>query len=202
MPLHSDLFEQFRWTADMNNPASEIVMDSSDASAESCADPMKQCNKCHEVLTLDCFKKHPQTKDGHHGSCKECLRKYEKGRKDKRQRPDSDCEEEPCVLEPDALYIMENIGFKGLLKIGRSHSPETRAKQLSASQPFKNNVIRTWAGYGFLEKGLHDRLVHRRLEGEAGREWFFLSVEDAEILVQAAIVENKLQEHIHRYPIP
>lgn len=107
----------------------------------------------------------------------------------------SDVSREYAVAEehiPDSLYIMENPRLPGEIKIGRSHNPEERAKQLSAGQNFRIVVKRSYGEKGFLEKTLHHKLKHRRVEQGAGVEWFKVSVEQADILVQAAIVEDEL----------
>jgi hypothetical protein len=95
-------------------------------------------------------------------------------------------------LIPDALYIMENPRLPGEIKIGRSHNPEERARQLSSGQNFRIVVKRSYGEKGFLEKTLHHKLKHRRVEQGAGIEWFRVSVEQADILVQAAVIEDNL----------
>jgi hypothetical protein len=93
---------------------------------------------------------------------------------------------------PDALYIMENPRLPGEIKIGRSHDPEERARQLSSGQNFRLVVKRSYGEKGFLEKTLHHKLKHRRVEQGAGVEWFKVSVDQADILIKAAIVEDDL----------
>jgi hypothetical protein len=95
-------------------------------------------------------------------------------------------------ITPDSLYIMENLRIPGEVKIGRSHNPEERAKQLSSGQNFRIVVKRSYGEKGFLEKTLHQKLKSRRVEQGAGVEWFKVSVEDADILIKAAIVEVDL----------
>jgi len=92
----------------------------------------------------------------------------------------------------DSLYIMENSLLPGIVKIGRSTNPEERAKQLGASHPFRLTVQYSYGGKGFLEKTLHNRLKHRRVDGGNGREWFRISPEQADILVRGSIVEHEL----------
>lgn len=47
--------------------------------------PTKQCFKCHAVLSLADFYKHPETSDGYLGKCKKCTRlDVRKNRKKKR----------------------------------------------------------------------------------------------------------------------
>lgn len=95
-------------------------------------------------------------------------------------------------LIPDSLYIMENPRLPGEIKIGRSHHPEERAKQLSSGQNFRIVVKHSYGEKGFLEKTLHHKLKSRRVEQGAGVEWFKVSVEHADILVKAAIIEVDL----------
>ena len=99
-------------------------------------------------------------------------------------------------MEPDesadALYIMSNSLLPDMIKIGRSINPEDRARQLGASHPFRIKVECSYGGKGFLEKTLHDRLKHRRVEGGLGKEWFRLRPEQADTLIRASIVDNDL----------
>ena len=81
-----------------------------------------------------------------------------------------------------------------MIKIGRSANPEERAKQLGASHPFRIKVEFSYGGKGFLEKTLHDRLKHRRVEGGLGREWYKLTPEQADVLIRASIVDHELQQ--------
>ena len=95
---------------------------------------------------------------------------------------------------PDSLYIMENPRLPGEVKVGRSQNPEERAKQLSAGHNFRIVVRRSYGEKGFLEKTLHQRLKCRRVQECAGVEWFKVSVDQAEILIRAAILEDELSK--------
>jgi hypothetical protein len=106
--------------------------------------------------------------------------------------------EEMVVVEemiPDSLYIMENPRVPGEVKIGRSHNPEERAKQLSTGHNFRLAVRRSYGTKGFLEKTLHKKLKSRQVEGGAGVEWFSVSVEQASLLIESAILEDELAKH-------
>ena len=80
------------------------------------------------------------------------------------------------------------------VNIGRSHLPDKRAKQLSASQPFKISVKRTFAEKGYLEKTIHDKLKKIRIKHGPGMEWFELGVDEASILIEAAIIQERIDE--------
>ena len=95
---------------------------------------------------------------------------------------------------PDSLYIMENPRIPGEVKIGRSQNPEERAKQLSAGNNFRLVVRHSYGEKGFLEKTLHQKLKRRRVEEGAGIEWFKVSVDQADILIRAAILEDELSK--------
>ena len=77
-------------------------------------------------------------------------------------------------------------------KIGRSQSPEDRAKQLSAGHNFRLVVKCSYDGQGFLEKTMHNKLKHLRVEGAAGVEWFILTADQADLLIRASILEHEL----------
>ena len=53
-------------------------------------------------------------------------------------------------------------------------------------------VRRSYGCKGFLEKTLHQRLKRRRVEEGPGVEWFKVSVEQAGVLIEAAILEDEL----------
>jgi hypothetical protein len=97
-------------------------------------------------------------------------------------------------LVPDALYIMENPRIPGEIKIGRSRDPEERAKQLCAGNNYRMVVKRTYGEKGFLEKTIHKKLKRRRVEEGASVEWFRISVEQAEALIVAAIIEDDISK--------
>jgi hypothetical protein len=171
----------------------------------------KVCSSCHETLPLDSFSSSAAAKDGKQWWCKSCARAYWGARPKIKASLDAvsaTCSQthsldEPPVcssdefavtqeLTPDALYIMENPRITGEIKIGRSRDPEERAKQLCAGQNYRMVVRRTWGEKGFLEKTIHHKLKRRRVEEGAGVEWFQVSVEQAETIIAAAIIEDDI----------
>ena len=97
-------------------------------------------------------------------------------------------------LIPDALYIMENPRIPGEIKIGRSRDPEERAKQLCAGNNYRMIVKRTYGEKGYLEKTIHQKQKRRRVEEGSSIEWFRISVEQAEALIVAAIIEDDISK--------
>ena len=126
-----------------------------------------------------------------------CAANYHKKRRVETEDPYETSEQvqdvEPCSdTGADSLYIMSNSWRDDMVKIGRSSNPEERAKQMNASHPFRLAIEHSCGGKGFLEKPLHDRLKHRRVEGGPGREWFILSAEQADTHIRASIVDHEL----------
>ena len=138
------------------------------------AEAKRRCQTCQESLPFDDFYKNSTGKDGFFLSCKTCccLRK-------RKERHDS-------------LYIMENPRIPGEIKIGRSQDPEERAKQLSVGQNFRIVLKRSYGEKGFLEKTIHQRLKSRRVDEGTGTEWFKVSVDQADLVIRAAILEDEL----------
>jgi hypothetical protein len=76
------------------------------------------------------------------------------------------------------LYIMAHSDRDDIVKVGRSDDPDSRCRQLQASQPCFIRVAATLPFQGELEKEVHRRLRSKRVNG-AGREWFQASVSEA-----------------------
>ena len=96
------------------------------------------------------------------------------------------------VHTADSLYVMRNSIIPGMVKIGRSHFPEERAKDLAAAHPFEIIVRLSYKGWGRLEKEMHEKLRHRRVDGGSGREWYQATPEKADLLINAVILEHEL----------
>ncbi len=182
MSCASDLLESLRWPP--QDP------------------PLKVCSSCHETLPLDNFSSCTAAKDGKQAWCKPCARvKWKCWKNSQTQQsevPYTACSSDEFAvteeLTPDALYIMENPRIAGEIKVGRSRDPEERAKQLCAGQNYRMIVRRTWGEKGFLEKTIHHKLKRRRVEEGAGVEWFRVSVEQAETIIAATIIEDDISK--------
>ena len=162
---------------------------------------LKKCAKCQDLKPLEYYHKDIGKKDGLCSYCKPCnitnAANYQKKRRveteDPSETPEQVHDVEPCKdTGADSLYIMSNSLLPDIVKIGRSSNPEERAKQLGASHPFRLRVECSYGGKGFLEKSVHDRLKHRRVEGGLGREWYRLKAEQADTLIRASIVDHEL----------
>ncbi len=178
---------------DRSDLFASLVWDGSAPQSDSGTEPIvRKCSKCQEEKTLDSF---------HNGQayCKSCRKEYDAARPGRhdRKRP-AESEHVSGLEEPDtvadSLYVMSNSWRPEMVKIGRSSNPEERARQLGASHPFRITVEHSYGGKGFLEKTLHDRLKHRRVEGGLGREWFKLSAEQADTLIRGSIVDHELSK--------
>ena len=93
---------------------------------------------------------------------------------------------------PDSLHVLTNPLIPGMVKVGRSHLPHERAKQLSVSQPFELVASYLYEGLGFLEPFLHRKLKPKQVQGGRGREWFRLEPEQADTLIRATQFEHGL----------
>jgi hypothetical protein len=191
----SDLFfrklETLHWDPTMDDAGSTEICPSSEPSETPSEASSKVCAECQENLPVDAFWVCRLRLDGRHNVCKKCWK--DRYPKEKKAIEDASNETEQPV-SPDALYIMENPRIPGEVKIGRSTNPEERAKSLSAGNNFRLAVKQTYEEKGFLEKTLHHKLKRRRVEEGAGVEWFRVSVEQADLLIRAAILEDELSK--------
>ena len=77
------------------------------------------------------------------------------------------------------LYLASRIDRSDILKIGRSSNPEARCERLQASQAFFVRLVAAFPGAGDLEHAVHEILAGRRVLGGPGREWFFVTTDEA-----------------------
>jgi len=181
--------ESLRWSPKMDRTSS-MVPDSQPEALGVLT--IKLCVGCQEMLPVEFFYVCSTIKDGRQNRCKKCFNlAYRQGKKSSPEDDVGSDKSDQHAL-PDALYIIENPRIPGEVKIGRSQNPEERAKQLSAGNNFRLAVKHSYEEKGFLEKTLHQRLKRRRVEECAGVEWFRVSVEQADFLVRAAILEDEL----------
>ncbi len=168
---------------------------------------VKTCSKCQTEKPFDDYWTSKTSKDGLQYWCKACYSERERenwrAQKLKRQRDeDADSESEmqggaePVKEEPktanDSLYIFRNPIMPGVLKIGRSVSPETRCKSLSASHPFIVQIVATYGGLGFLERAIHLKLHSRRVTEGTGTEWFRIEPWQADLIIRGTALEYDL----------
>ena len=193
MSSDSSLASLDKFLFKMNESGVDSTPIASDEQADvNCELVLKRCSVCQEGCPVIEFYKCPTTKDGYHSYCKSCF-KIQTTKTKKRQRDNEFDEEDVLCDTADSLYIMENPRIPGEIKIGRSYSPEERAKQLASGHNFRLIVKYSYGGKGFLEKTLHHKLKHLRVEEVAGIEWFKLTPDQADLLIRASILEHDLQ---------
>ena len=90
------------------------------------------------------------------------------------------------------LYILTHSDREDIVKVGRSDDPDSRCRQLQASQPCFIRVAATLPFQGGLEREVHRRLRTKRVSSGAGREWFQASVAKAwQVATEALGQRNK-----------
>jgi len=129
--------------------------------------------------------------------CKECVKlKVRLGRK-RAYEPDlgnessSSLDEQMGKSSDTSLYIFCNPLIPGMVKIGKASCPVARAQSMSQSHPFHMAVFQTYYQMGFLESTVHQRLSDRRVTSGPGREWFWASPDEADLIVRATVLEHK-----------
>jgi len=145
----------------------------------------KVCTKCHVEKPMTEYR---AGKGRTRNECKSCeaiyYRKWCKARDTGNKEMDTSTD--------DALYIISISKLPGIVKIGRSKNPKNRAYELACSQPFYVNVDREYPEVGFLEMSIHKKLTPYRVEDGAGREWFNISVAQADTIIQGEITLYEL----------
>ena len=84
------------------------------------------------------------------------------------------------------LYLASRSDRSDILKIGRSSNPEARCERLQASQTFYVRLVATFPGAADREHAVYERLAGRRVLGGPGREWFFVTTDEALVAVGQA----------------
>ena len=143
----------------------------------------KRCSECGIVKDADAFYRHQYTPDGLGYKCKECI--SIKNKTNYQTRKDQNGSN-------DALYIFEHPLIPGLIKIGRSDCPPSRAKQMSVSYPYELVVKHMYPTFGSLELRVHNRLDARRATGGGSREWFWTDSSLADRIIHGIIAEHEL----------
>ena len=85
------------------------------------------------------------------------------------------------------LYVLSRSDAPGLLKIGRSHAPDSRAATLQSGHCFWVKVDATFKGYWHFELQVHQLLPHTQVPG-AGQELFH-----AELYVARSAISLAMQ---------
>lgn len=166
----------------------------SSSSSISASTDSKQCLKCQDVKELSEFNIKYHNKDNLDTLCRNCRNEYYRLRR--KRKTDDDNGDSDGVEETeaqDSLYVMRNPRIPGMVKIGRSKSPEERRKQLSQSHPFELVLCHTYGECGHLEKTVHNKLKHRRVEESQCREWFWVEPWQADAIIQGVKVANDLK---------
>ena len=148
------------------------------------------CKRCDAELLPDNFY------NSNKGVCRKCYIMAVQQKRKKEMIPDEEDVELGVVeiLDPetrDDLYIMKNSRLPDL-KVGRSHNPDARAKDLSSCQPFKIHVLHVYKGKGYLEATVHQRLKIRKVTEGEGREWFKLDLETLKTIIEGVLAESSL----------
>ena len=134
--------------------------------------------------------------------CRACfiLSTAESRKKRKRDAAETEQEEAPYEVaetfipeRKDHLYAMQQSRFGvGEIKVGKSHDPIQRAKELGKSQNFRMEILKIWHYQGHLEATVHRRLKARKVTSGDGQEWFQLDVQTLDFIVQGVIAESQL----------
>ena len=93
----------------------------------------------------------------------------------------------------DDLYVMQNSRIPDEKKVGRSHDPEQRARELGRSQNFRLQILKIYPGCGHLEATVHRRLKARKVTEGQGEEWFRIDLATIDMIVQGCIAESQIQ---------
>jgi hypothetical protein len=91
----------------------------------------------------------------------------------------------------DALYVFCNPLIPGIVKIGRAARPMVRARNMSASQPFRLTICNQYPKLGFLERYVHAKLQTSIVSTGSGREWFAISAKDANTAIRHVIADQR-----------
>ena len=140
---------------------------------------------------------HPSRKGS---QCKECYNKSQRERQREnrlliaREAASSASSSDGLTSWGESLYIVSNPRIGGEVKVGRAACPSGRAQQLSQGQNFTLEMCHAYPHKGFLETTVHRRLAPWQVSEGPGREWFRLLPEQADVLVQAIILEHDLTQ--------
>ena len=151
----------------------------------------RACTKCSAELLPDNF--YPSWKT----VCKQCFSSNVKDRKRAHEElpedgPDFEVVETFIPQKKDHLYAMQNSRLFGEIKVGRSHDPEHRAKDLGKSQNFKMQILKVFHFVGHLESTVHKRLKQRHSTEGDGIEWFRIDMQTLDMIITGVIAESQL----------
>ena len=160
-------------------------------------DEEQVCRVCNDPLTQD------NIYPNQGRVCRPCyLHMANTNRKKRRQSAESDAEpilelpfEVTETLIPerkDHLYIMQNSRIPDEKKVGKSHDPEQRAKDLGKSHNFQMQILKVYNACGHLEATVHKRLKARNVTEGDGKEWFKVDLETLDLIIQGCIAESQL----------
>ena len=127
--------------------------------------------------------------------CKECVKLKARLSRKRACEPEDDTSSSPGEqrgeLAEASLYILCNPLLPGMVKIGKASCPIARAQSMSKSHPFYLTIFQSYYQMGCLESTVHRRLSDRRVTSGPGREWFWASPDEADLIVRATILEHK-----------
>ena len=89
----------------------------------------------------------------------------------------------------DDLYVMRYSTCSRSVKIGRSDNPEKRRRGLQSSQNFFIEIVARFPERGHLEQLVHAKLHDKRSHDGAGREWFYVTIDEALDTIRQVILE-------------
>ena len=134
--------------------------------------------------------------DGRKHVRKEChkdeMRLRKRAIEDPDDGPDFEVVETFIPQKQDHLYVIQNSRISDEKKVGRSHDPEQRAKELGKSRNFKMQILKVFHCQGHLEATVHKRLKARKVTEGDGVEWFRIDMQTLDMIIAGVIAESQL----------